>query len=228
MAMEEMLEGNDDDQEQQDTKEEEKKPEEKKPEDKKPEEQKENKPEIKPEYKTPGYTPGGESDGKIEKNPTKNIEKYPLEYNSIDITSFFKKIKPERHEKDFPEDILKDFNGSYYLFYCDKENKANNSRCEPGSLSCPDCMKKNQKMYKLKSHYLINDQFRICTFKKNRIYCNVKLTAQETINGICYSFPYTCGHSGQCDSCKRMTQIMDKYYGTELLEKLRKRDQKMM
>ena len=42
-----------------------------------------------------------------------------------------------------------------------------------------------------------------------------------------YSYFYVCGHSGQCEPCSRLNQVIDKYLDPKQLEKLRKRDEKM-
>ena len=145
------------------------------------------------------------------------------------IISYFKKIKnPEI--PDIKEDNYNKNNG---WFTCGKKNEANGSICELGKDICPNCMKKTQKIYKLKPHYLINSNGRICTYKKNKIYCLGKLTRVEPEtkskeneqNGIEYSISYTCGHTGQCEPCKNLTSIMDKYFDANLMKKLKKRDE---
>ena len=47
-------------------------------------------------------------------------------------------------------------------------------------------------------------------------------------NKIKYSINYVCGHSGQCDSCKSLTQKMEKYFGPTLFKKLKERDNRLM
>ena len=91
---------------------------------------------------------------------------------------------------------------------------------------------KNSKLYNLKPHYLINSQGRICTYKNKKIYCLGKLhriesetkSKDDKKNEIHYSIDYSCGHTGQCEPCKNLTKIMDKYFDPNLMKKLIKRD----
>ena len=96
---------------------------------------------------------------------------------------------------------------------------------------CPNCMKNTQKKYGLKPHYLINSKGRVCTYKRGKMYCKGKFRKLELDNGqnkgIKYSYNYVCGHLGQCDSCKSLTKLMDKYFGGELMKKLVERDKNM-
>jgi len=146
-----------------------------------------------------------------------------------EIISYFKKIKNSEN----PNINKNGYDKKYGWFYCGKQNEANGSTCEPGKEICPNCMKKTQELYKLKPHYLINSNGRICTYKKNKIYCLCKLTRFELNskskddkqNGINYSITYTCGHTGQCEPCKHLTSIMDKYFDSNLMKKLKKRDE---
>ena len=174
--------------------------------------------------------PDPELDEKPKEDDRNKKIKEVIEEDKLDkIISYFKKIKnPEI--KDIKQN---DYDKDYGWFHCGKQNEANGSTCELGKEICPNCMKKTQELYKLKSHYLINSNGRICTYKKNKIYCLCKLTriASETKSkenkeiGINYSISYTCGHTGQCEPCKNLTTIMDKYFSPNLMKKLKKRDE---
>ncbi len=60
------------------------------------------------------------------------------------------------------------------------------------------------------------------------MYCKGKFSKLDEKNkGIKYSYNYVCGHSGQCDSCKSLTHIMDKYFDPALMKKLVERDKSM-
>ena len=153
-----------------------------------------------------------------------------IEEDKLDkIISYFKKIK----NPEIKDAKKNDYDKDYGWFHCGKQNEANGSTCELGKEICPNCMKKTQELYNLKSHYLINSNGRICTYKKNKIYCLCKMTriASETKSkenkesGINYSISYTCGHTGQCEPCKNLTSIMDKYFSPNLMKKLKKRDE---
>ena len=61
----------------------------------------------------------------------------------------------------------------------------------------------------------------------NKVYCNGRYKKVDKKDGIEYAFFYVCGHSGQCEPCARLNQVIDKYIDSQLLEKLRKRDEKM-
>jgi len=161
------------------------------------------------------------------KDRTKNI----IGDDKVDsIISYFKKINIPgiANKKEDKYDI------HYGWFYCEQTNEANGNKCELGKEICPKCMKKTQKIYNLKPHYLINSNGRICTYKKNKIYCLGKLQRTESENNsdevkkmeMNYSIEYTCGHTGQCEPCKNLTKIMDKYFGDNLMKQLKKRDEK--
>ena len=164
-----------------------------------------------------------------EEDRNKKIKKVIEEDNLDKIISYFKKIK----NPDIPKEGNNGYEKDYGWFHCGKKNEANGNICELGKEMCPNCMKKTQELYKLKPHYLINSNGRICTYKKNKIYCLCKMTRVESETkskdnkeiGIKYSISYTCGHTGQCDPCKNLTSIMDKYFGANLMKKLKKRDE---
>lgn len=152
---------------------------------------------------------------------------FPKEEDDFDFNNpvrcNFKKLKFKKNDVPLTSEELNKFGGSYGMFYCEKEY-IGEFKCSPeNNLSCPSCMKLNQKYYGLNSKYLINHRGKVCTLKNNKIYCKSKLRKEEKseINGITYSFNYVCGHSGQCDGCKRLTEFVDKYYSPKLLEKLR-------
>ena len=151
----------------------------------------------------------------IETNQKK--KKLPSEFFQESGKSYFNKFKLAKNEKDFPKEQLKKFIASYGYFNC-------KTNCKEGELSCPECMKLNQKYYGLRPNYLVNDKGRICTFKNNKIYCKGKLTKEVFIGSIKYTYDYVCGHSGQCKSCQELTQVMNKYFDPDLLKKLSKRD----
>ena len=75
---------------------------------------------------------------------------------------------------------------------------------------------------------LLNDKGRVCTYKRNKIYCNGKFQKEDNQNGIVYSYNYVCGHSGQCDACKKLSKHYELYFDKNLLEKLRKRDELLL
>ena len=141
------------------------------------------------------------------------------------VKSYFKKIQIVQDKSKFSQKELHNYGGSYGMFYCEKKF-GEELYCDQASLmSCPNCMKLNQRMYGLKPHYLINDKGRVCTFKRNQIYCNGRFLKEDDQNGIIYSYNYVCGHSGQCDACKKLSKHYALYFDKNLLEKLRKRDE---
>ena len=165
--------------------------------------------------------------GEEEEKKNKNSKTKSDEDKLDKIRSFFKKIKITKKEIN-----QEHFNSYYGLFFCDKKNETTGIECKPGNEICPDCMKKNQKLYGLKPHYLINSMGRVCTFKKSKIYCLGKISKIETLGelksgkteNINYSIMYVCRHSNQCESCRNLTKIMDNYFDARLLEDLKKRD----
>ena len=164
-------------------------------------------------------------------NSKKDEKVFPEGNELIKLECFFKKVDISKPKKDlFTEKDFYNFTGSYGIFYCYKKNDITKCTCEPEKEICTNCMKNTQKMYGLKPHYLINSMGRVCTYKRGKIYCLGKfsriLEDSTKKNNIKYSFNYVCGHSGQCDSCKSLTEKMDKYFAPELMKKLKERDDK--
>lgn len=190
-----------------------------------------------------------ESENEKEENPDKKDE-MPEEMNLIDIISQnskkknlvlpegnelkkiennFKKITISQPKKElFDQETMKNFNEDYGIFYCGKNNNITNKECIAFNEICPNCMKNTQKMYGLKPHYLINSMGRVCTYKKKKIYCNGRFCRIEEKGKIKYSINYVCGHSGQCDSCQKLTEFMKSYFGKTLMTKLEERDKKLL
>ena len=168
---------------------------------------------------------------KIITHNSQKEEKVLPEGNEFDhIECFFKKIKKnfkdinKKNIDSFPPEIIKNWNKDYGIFYCNKENEITKEKCEPEKEICADCMKNTQKMYGLKPHYLINSMGRVCTYKKGNIFCLGKFSKIIEENKINYSINYVCGHSGQCNSCKSLTEKKEKYFGSFLMNKLLERD----
>ena len=169
---------------------------------------------------------------KIKQNSAENSKTPAIKEDKFDwehpVVSFFKNVEIVKNEsKISKEDMKKKYGASYGMFYCDSKYSDEIICDQQSLLSCPNCMKLNQKLYGLKPHYLINDKGRVCTYKKNIIYCNGKFFKEDQNNeyGITFSYEYICGHSGQCDACRRLTKLFDKYFDKNLLDKLRKRDE---
>ena len=146
---------------------------------------------------------------------------------NAEVENHFKRIKLVQDKSLFDKDFLKNNLNSYQYFSCYKKNPATGDECACEKLSCPECMKNNQKMYNLRWDYFINDRARLCSFKKNKVYCNGRFKKVDKIDGIDYVYFYVCGHSGQCESCGKLNKVIDKYLDPQQLEKLRKRDEKM-
>ena len=158
----------------------------------------------------------------------KELDLQPAEKQlNVKVENHFKRIKLVQDKSLFDKDFLKNNLNSYQYFSCYKKNPATGDECACEKLSCPECMKNNQKMYNLRWDYFINDKARLCSFKKNKVYCNGRYKKVDKIDGIEYSYFYVCGHSGQCEPCSRLNQVIDKYLDPKQLEKLRKRDEKM-
>ena len=166
----------------------------------------------------------------IRDNDQKKEKIFPegKEFNKLEC--YFKKIKipSKKRTENVPEDQLKNLNESYGIFFCYQTNPATKCKCEPEKLICPNCMKNTQKIYGLKSHYLINSMGRVCTYKKGKIFCKGKFSKIEDdyykTNNIKYCYNYVCGHSGQCESCQNLTEKMENYFDPNLMKKLKERD----
>ena len=141
---------------------------------------------------------------------------------------YFKKLNVKKKEMNSDSKVPDDFLVSIGLFYCDKMNDITKKTCEVDNEICLKCLKKAQKLYGLKPHYLINSMGRVCTYKNKKMYCRGKFCRIEKKNNIQYHIDYVCGHSGQCDSCRSLTQYMKEYFGDTLMNKLKKRDEALM
>ena len=85
----------------------------------------------------------------IEANAQKE-EKIFKEGNTQENTliCFFKKIDVSKKKTDLiPPEQLKNLNESFGLFYCYQKNPVTGVDCEPGNLMCPKCMQNSQKLY---------------------------------------------------------------------------------
>ena len=142
----------------------------------------------------------------------------------IKFQNYFKNIKPELHEELFTRDDIKYNLQESNIFFCGKINENTGLKCEEGNDICPSCMKKNQKLYGLKAHYLINFAGRVCTYRKDKIYCLCKFNRVEDKFGFEYSLLYVCGQIQQCEPCKKLTQLMNRYFSQKLMKNLKKRD----
>ena len=188
-----------------------------------------------PQFDIPKNDEKNEKDDiiKINEDNSQNQEKaFRESYDLKHINCFFEKIKlPEVDVNLIPSNAKNNFNEKYKIFFCNNYNQLTNNKCEPGKEICPNCMKNTQKLYGLKPHYLINSEGRVCTYKKDKIYCLGKFSKIEDDNNsnihIKYSINFTCGHTGQCNSCKSMTEKMEKYFGITLMKKLKNRESKM-
>ena len=175
--------------------------------------------------------PPKDKDKELEEEMKKRRKTVIKEDKVNTLISYFKKINIPEIDKINTDN----FESQYGWFYCGQTNEANGNKCELGKEICPKCMKRTQNIYKLKPHYLINSNGRICTYKNNEIYCLGKLQRIESEtkskegkkSEIDYCIDYTCGHTGQCEPCKNLTQIIDKYYDANLIRKLKKRDESL-
>jgi len=167
--------------------------------------------------------------GIISKNSKKKNLVLPEGNELNKIENNFKKITISRPKQElFNQETMKNFNQKYGIFYCGKNNDITKQECNENNLICPNCMKNTQKMYGLKPHYLINSMGRVCTYKKNKIYCKGRFCRIEEKDKINYSINYVCGHSGQCDSCQQLTKFMIDYFGKSLMTKLEERDKRLL
>ena len=162
--------------------------------------------------------------------PTPNPEEIEINDGNDfkQIKSYFKNIKIPNPSDNQVSNPPENYVDSYGLFLCYKNNDITNKICEPGKEICLKCIKKAQKMYGLKPQYLINSMGRVCTYKNKKMYCRGKFCRIEFKNKIQYHIDFVCGHSGQCDSCKSLTQYMKGYFGEDLMNKLKKRDEALM
>ena len=96
-------------------------------------------------------------------NSKKEEKVFPDGNDLLKLECFFKKVDISKPKKElFTEKELYNFTGSYGIFYCYKKNDITKCSCEPEKEICTNCMKNTQKMYGLKSHYLINSMGRVC------------------------------------------------------------------
>ena len=145
----------------------------------------------------------------------------------IKFKNYFKKIKVGFHEELFSKDDIKYNLQESNLFFCGEKNDITGLNCEKGNEICPSCMKKNQKLYGLKAHYLINAAGRVCTYRNNKLYCLCKYNRNEDKFGFEYSIIYICGQKQQCEPCKNLNKYINRYFSQKLMNNLKKRDKIM-
>ena len=156
-----------------------------------------------------------------------NKEKKDVIYNEKELKKFtnnFKKIKTEFHEELFKKDDIKYNLQESNIFFCGEKNENTGLNCVKGNEICLFCMKKNQKLYGLKEHYLINSAGRVCTYKKNKLYCLCKFSRKEEKYGFEYSIIYICGQNKQCLACENLNKYINRYFNQSLMNKLKQRD----
>jgi len=164
---------------------------------------------------------------KIQEDEDENENEEDIIYNENELTKFknyFKKIKIKFHEELFSKDDIKYNLQESNLFFCGEINKNTGQICEKGNEICPSCMKKNQKIYGLKPHYLINSAGRVCTYRNNKLYCLCKFNRNEEKFGFEYSNIYICRPKQQCEPCRNLTKLMNRYFSQKLMNNLKKRD----
>lgn len=116
-------------------------------------------------------------------------------------------------------------NKDYDIFYCYNDNLVNNKICSPGNELCPVCMKINQEYHKLKKHYLINAAGRVCTYKRKKMYClcNFQRIIKKENKIFCPDL--VCFNNDICKPCQDINNIIHFYFGRNLINKLKKRDE---
>ena len=160
-------------------------------------------------------------------NEIKNKEENDIIYNEKELKKFqnyFPKIKIGFHEELFQKNDINYNLDKTNFFFCGLKNENTGLICEKGNEICPSCMKKNQKLYGLKNHYLINSAGRVCTYRKNKLYCQCKFSRIEEKFGFEYSIIYICGQKQQCEPCKNLTKYINRYFSQKLMNNLKKRD----
>ena len=128
-----------------------------------------------------------------EDNKQEDENKNEIIYNENELIKFknyIKKINIGFHEELFSKDDIKYNLQETNLFFCGEKNENTGLICEKGNEICPSCMKKNQKLYGLKPHYLINSAGRVCTYRNNKLYCQCQFNRNEERYGFEYSIIY--------------------------------------
>ena len=198
---------------------------------------------MKIEEDTPkGETPKGETSQGETPSSRKVVVKHINENRFYEFTNnFISKEEQNKIGKDNSVSQNEKFGNLYKsefdIFYCDSsDNQVNDKYCIKENEFCPNCMKLNQQYHKLKSNYLINAAGRVCTYRKGKMFClgkfqrvnkvNKKLGKGEESN-IVYFLDLTCNGKVQCKPCEEIQKHMDKYYSSKMIEKLKKRDEKL-
>ena len=114
---------------------------------------------------------------------------------------------------------------SYLLFYCKQINGVNNKLCYPGNEMCKTCMKINQKLHKLKKHYLINSAGRACTYRRQKVHCLCHFQRYIDKENKLFCPDLICFNNDICKPCLEMNKLLNKYLEPELIDKLKKRDE---
>ena len=161
---------------------------------------------------------------------SKSVVKHKDENAFEGFKNFF---DPENNDDNKYYPILKNktymkfYDSKKDIFYCKQKNKINNKVCYVYNELCKRCLLINQAYHKLKPHYLINAAGRVCTFRKGKMFCLGTFQRVYSENKIDFLIDCTCNGKIQCEPCKRMEENIEKYYGENLYNAIKKRDEKL-
>ena len=165
---------------------------------------------------------------------SKNIQEYKQQPNLIKdeskMGSFINNFDKNPNKIDFNTKDISNYKGiiffrSYGLFYCNKINGINNKLCYLGNEMCKNCMEVNQKLHKLKKHYLINSAGRVCTYRRHKVHCLCHFQRYINKGNKIFCPDLLCLYNDICKPCQEINKLLNKYLAPELIDKLKKRDE---
>ena len=130
-----------------------------------------------------------------------DLKTYIISMSQLLLSQYkFGKISQKEMDK-------KNFNSKLGLYFCGKDIKESNKKCEPNQMICKDCMKKNKEMYHLDGDksLLININGRICSnaFRDKKFHCYGKFKIGKAFNTCIYKkdFKDFC-----CKACQELNK----------------------
>ena len=112
------------------------------------------------------------------------------------------------------------------LIYCFKDSKLDcecckDHICKPGNCLCKNCMNKNKKYHCIKEYYLINKEGRAARYENKTFQCYATVEKLKKAGKNTFRIDVTCTYNNPCNACKDLTELMNKYLPSEIVNYLK-------
>ncbi len=140
--------------------------------------------------------------------------------------------KPLQKKKEDNYEIIKSLTNEYKyyeecdLIYCGRNNKLNckcciDGICKPGNCFCCECMDLNKQYHCLKQYYLINKEGRAARYENKTFQCYATVEKLKKAGKNTFRIDVTCTYNNPCNACKDLTELMNKYLPSEIVNYLK-------